>query len=213
MALLFGFHDASQPLFRFVSFVFSSPPPPSFFLFWRGALSCQRDSAGRCAFSVQSSHGYVSKGQLLWMLSDSGMPVNKADLSFFKRGEWNALDLSSVGFGNSLLQFSQVIFRRPLFGALGGFGFRICTHALTSGKPPLRSTSKPDHQVGRRGAFFRASGSSLSFPGVHVDLTTKGWQGMQPNRNQNVSSGGVYKAAVVVGQKLGNHGNPKLKRW
>ncbi|CAJ1337127.1 unnamed protein product [Effrenium voratum] len=32
----------------------------------------------RCAFSVQSSHGYVSKGQLLWMLSDSGMPVNKA---------------------------------------------------------------------------------------------------------------------------------------
>eukprot|EP00913_Durusdinium_trenchii_P015010 g14077.t1 len=30
------------------------------------------------AFDLQSSDGCVSKGQLLWMLADSGMPVNKA---------------------------------------------------------------------------------------------------------------------------------------
>ena len=32
----------------------------------------------RTAFDLQSDEGYVSKGQLLWMLADSGMPVNKA---------------------------------------------------------------------------------------------------------------------------------------
>lgn len=32
----------------------------------------------RTAFNLQSSDGFVSKGQLLWMLADSGMPVNKA---------------------------------------------------------------------------------------------------------------------------------------
>ena len=32
---------------------------------------------GRTAFHLQSSEGFVSKGQLLWMLADSGMPVNK----------------------------------------------------------------------------------------------------------------------------------------
>eukprot|EP00435_Cladocopium_sp_Y103_P056261 s138_g18.t4 len=32
----------------------------------------------RTAFDLQSSDGFVSKGQLLWMLADSGMPVNKA---------------------------------------------------------------------------------------------------------------------------------------
>ncbi|CAK9051732.1 unnamed protein product [Durusdinium trenchii] len=32
----------------------------------------------RTAFDLQSSDGCVSKGQLLWMLADSGMPVNKA---------------------------------------------------------------------------------------------------------------------------------------
>ena len=32
----------------------------------------------RTAFNLQSADGYVSKGQLLWMLAESGMPVNKA---------------------------------------------------------------------------------------------------------------------------------------
>lgn len=38
----------------------------------------RKASPARTAFDLQSDEGYVSKGQLLWMLADSGMPVNKA---------------------------------------------------------------------------------------------------------------------------------------
>ena len=43
-------------------------------------LDCfgKASKTARTAFDLQSDEGYVSKGQLLWMLADSGMPVNKA---------------------------------------------------------------------------------------------------------------------------------------